>query len=144
MGDEVLRVSKYILIFTCTSILAFANNNALNKKIKVFDNIFESINKKRFGLSDKAISETKNPFEIKSKDKADKSALEESEKEKYQLFALLGKRAKINKKWYSLQDKIGTYTLINITKSSVTLKSVNDTIELKLHRGSKNVNISIK
>lgn len=143
MGDEVLKTIQVIFIFTCIAAFSYASGAKLEEKTKVFDTIFESINKKRFGLSDKAISETKNPFIVETNATKDGQA-EVGEKETYQLKAILANRVKINDKWHKLKDKIGDFILVKIKENSIILDNSGEKLELFLYKGSKNAKISIK
>lgn len=143
MGDEILKTIRAIFIFTCIAIFSHANSAKLQEKTKVFDTIFESINKKRFGLSDKAISETKNPFIVESNTTKD-GEVKVDEKESYELKAILVNRVKINDKWHKLKDQIGDYVLVKIKDNSIILDNSGEKLELFLYKGSKNAKISIK
>lgn len=144
MGDEVLKRIRAVFIFTCIAISSHANSISLQDKTKVFDTIFESINKKRIGLTDKEISETKNPFIVETNTTNQDDQTKRREKKTYRLEAILVDRAKINDNWHRLKDKIGVYVLVQIKDNSVILDNLGEKLELFLYRGSKSVKISTK
>lgn len=102
-------------------------------------NKFNELSKVRVGLNNQEIDDLKNPFTttfIPGKEVA--LATESS----YKLTAIIGRRAKINNKWYSIGDFVGTYKLIGIGSQSVEISNDTNTLKLKLDRGNKNVNIT--
>jgi hypothetical protein len=83
----------------------------------------------RVGISLELLEKTPNPFAIVEKVIKKKEEPIKIEKpivviptEVYELSAILNHAGFINKKWYRVGDKIGSYKVIHIGKTSVTLK----------------------
>lgn len=52
----------------------------------------------------------------------------------YYVNALVGKSACINEQWYTINDEIDEFTLVNIDKDSIYLKSPYQTLQLKVNQ----------
>ena len=88
------------------------------------------IQNERAGISLNILEKTPNPFAII--EKVVEKEVEEVKVEKpkeiiiptetYEITAVLNHAGFINKKWYRVGDKIGSYKVIHIGKSSATLK----------------------
>jgi len=85
----------------------------------------------RAGISLELLEKTPNPFAIVKKEVAPKKVKQQIKIQKpiavvptesYKLTAILNHAGFINKKWYRVGDKIGSYKVIHIGKSSATLK----------------------
>ena len=90
------------------------------------------IKDERAGINLNTLEKTPNPFSIIEKVVEKKVEVEEITIEKpkgviiptevYEITAILNHAGFINKKWYKVGDKIGSYKVIHIGKSSATLK----------------------
>lgn len=137
MGHKLLKFS--FLLF-CLLTFSYANSD-LNK----IDSIIEKIKIKRVGLQKKQIYSLKDPFfydkktvlKIKHK-KYKKNAY----RTYYRLQAIINNRAKINRKWYKIGNKIGGYKLYEICSNCVKLKKRGKTLTLYLYK-TKNRHIKI-
>ncbi|MCK4441497.1 MAG: hypothetical protein KAU90_05795 [Sulfurovaceae bacterium] len=88
------------------------------------------IKDERVGISLNILEKTPNPFAII--EKVEEKDVEEIKVEKpkeiiiptetYKITAILNHAGFINKKWYRVGDKIGSYKIVHIGKSSATLK----------------------
>lgn len=96
--------------------------NSSNEKITEYDNLFSQISQKRVGVSNDEISMVKNPFIM-----TNKIILKDTNttvaKIKYILEGTLNKKAKINGKWYTINDKIDGYKLVVVKRNSVIIKN---------------------
>lgn len=142
MGNEILKNHIYII-----SIFTIINSSQADTKqqIKVFDELFDSINKKRYGLEDRAIAKLKNPFILKKRlDKQDDGKIKNVKNEgSYKLNAILSNRALINNTWVKLHQFIKEYKLVKIKSNSVILDNGSYIKKLYLE-GGKSAKISIK
>ncbi len=126
MGDEILRYIILILPIIFASSLIQASEeikpNSSNEKITEYDNLFSQISQKRVGVSNDEISMVKNPFIM-----TNKIILKDTNttvaKIKYILEGTLNKKAKINGKWYTINDKIDGYKLVVVKRNSVIIKN---------------------
>lgn len=116
-----------------------------NKKYQQYDNLFDSINKKRYGLTNQTINRTKNPF-IVTKKAVDINLSDANSTEaltpRYSLQAIINYKAKINGSWYRINDNINEYKLKRIKSRSVILDNAGSELELNLDKGRKNVKIT--
>ncbi len=132
---------RYILsLFLAVNIFAFSIEpiilkiNMLNKqKVKVF----------------KEISLKYDPFKNGNKVVKAKTILQKNKKTKEQkssffLLAILDNKAFINSKWYKLNDKIGKYRIIKISKNLVIIKNSKKRIFLKPNKSNKILKIRNK
>jgi len=86
----------------------------------------------RAGISLELLEKTPNPFAIVKKVVAPTKKIKQKIKikkpiavvptESYTLTAILNHAGFINKKWYRVGDKIGSYKVVHIGKTSATLK----------------------
>lgn len=128
------------------SSLFCAEQKSLEQETKAYDQLFEKINEKRFGLDEKVINKTQNPFifTYEAKKAEDANATKKAAPV-YELHAIFGDKVKINGNWYKKRDKIGAYYLVQIKENSAVLANTYKRFELKISRkGNKNVVISVK
>ncbi len=126
MGDEILRYIILILPIIFASSLIQASEeikpNSSNENIAEYDKLFSQISQKRVGVSNDEISMVKNPFIM-----TNKIILKDTNttvaKIKYILEGTLNKKAKINGKWYTINDKIDGYKLVVVKRNSVIIKN---------------------
>lgn len=110
----------------------------------MYETLFETINQKRFGLTEASIKSTKDPF-IKIYPDAVSGEGVVPKKETYRLYAIFNNRVKINTLWLERGDVIGAYRLSAIGAKDVTLVSANHTLKLTLSdKGNNNVVVSFK
>ena len=128
------------------STLSGAEGRSLEQETKAYNQLFEKINEKRFGLDEKVINTTQNPFIFAYETKkANDSNVTKKAEPVYQLHAIFDNKVKINGRWYKEKDKIGEYYLIKIKENSALLANTYKRFELKLSRkGKENVVISVK
>lgn len=108
-----------------------------------YDKIFNDLSKPRIGLSDEQIASLQDPFYQKEPN-APKEAKQQVDLG-YKLVGIMGDKVKLNDKWYSLGEYVGSYKITQITSNSVMIVSDDDTkVELKLKQGSQNVIITYK
>jgi len=106
-------------------------------------NMISKIKEERVGISLKKLDSTENPFILKRrKAKEPNKKVEKSEKKvytetEYVLKAILNHSAFINKKWYKVGSKLGSYRISYIGRKSVTLKSENGNKILSLKKKKK-------
>ncbi len=142
MGDEVLKnlTLKLTIATLCLSVFVFAGNNA---KYKQYDDLFNAINEKRYGLTVEEIDKTQNPFAIIDK-KQDSNDSQASDEPTYKLKAIMNGSVNINGKWYKLNENIGEFKVKKINDTSVIIGNSGNSLELKLYEGNKNVIITTK
>lgn len=176
MGDEKLKNLKLItlIVSLCvTNAISAGNNNAKAKvdlkngniKIqigekagsapklgssmyKMYDDMFNKINKKRHGLTDEEISQTKNPFIVKHPIKQDANVSAQDfdvadDTPTYVLYGVLNDRANINGVWHKEGEIIDGLKIDKIKTNSVILDNSGKSLELKLYKGRKNVEITV-
>ncbi len=151
MGDEIL-MKKLLLLVGISSILCLSA-----KEIEVTDdrvalvqgykNMFNSIGQKRVGASNTVIESVQPPFvdlnpEKKvEKKKIVKTGIKVAKTSIYELQAIVNNRVKISGKWYKLDDKVNSLTVVAIDNDSVFLQNNDDKKRLTLRK--KNANITI-
>jgi len=138
MGDEVLKTNKIFIIslFVVVNLLASANSNT-KKEIKEYDTLFEQIGQKRVGISNSEINTIKNPFlmtNVKTKIKDGNTT--KIKKITYILNAIFSNKAKINGKWYKLNDEIGDFKLFKISNKSVIINNGHSKKELFIRKSN--------
>jgi hypothetical protein len=110
------------------------------------DEIIQMVSKikeERGGIELKVLNSTPNPFAMEKRIIQEPKKVEVKDKkhkivkveENYELTAILNHRAFINKKWYSVGDKIGSFKVYSIGNISVILKG---------QEGIKKLNIADK
>lgn len=147
MGDEIPMKNfiKFCLIYVVCGNFAFGQSK--EDDIKHYDKLFESLSKQRQGLSSQQIKNSIDPF-IKIAPSiiinSDTNTTQiNAPKPEYVLYAILNKRAKINDEWYSIGDQIKDYTLVSVSKNSVSLSKSNKAfLKLELKKGNQNVLIT--
>ncbi|HHC11027.1 MAG TPA: hypothetical protein ENK79_00150 [Campylobacterales bacterium] len=111
-------------------------------------NMVSKIKDERAGISLDILEKTPNPFAII--EKVVEKEVEEIKVEKpkeiipqevYNITAVLNHAGFINKKWYRVGDKIGSYTVVHIEKSSATLKRGKEYKRLVIPRKKKKFKI---
>ena len=138
MGDEVLKINKILVIslFVAVNLLASANNN-IKKEIKEYDTLFEQIGQKRVGVSNSEINIVKNPFLMTNVKTVIKDGnTTKIKKIKYILNAIFSKKAKINGKWYKLNNEIGDFKLTKINNNSVIISNGHSKKELFIRKSN--------
>ena len=146
MGDEILKI-KYILILLLAT-LALKADSSMEENLQAYDNLFDSINTKRFGLEKSSFQKLKDPFLFKPSQASSgegKASDAAPKKISYILYAVIGNRAKINKTWLKVGENIDGYRVAKITQNSATLVGQQNSLNLKLsNKGYENVIISTK
>jgi hypothetical protein len=145
MGDEILM--KKLMILPVLTITLFAQNSKVDGDklalISEYKNMFSKIKERRIGVEEKSIDDLKVEFiKSKSKKKDSKEVAEKKEEVAFNLQAILNRKAKINGKWYGLNDELSGMKVVAIKGNYVWLK--NRKFRKKLILGSKNEKISIK
>lgn len=144
MGDEILKPMHILLLSMLVAFSSEARTLSLSDETAVYETLFETINQKRFGLSDEQIRQTRDPFIKIYPDTASKEG-EVKREPAYRLHAIFNNRAKINDTWLERGDMIGSYRLSAIGHQDVTLASPNQTLKLTLSsKGKNNVVVSFK
>jgi len=101
----------------------------------------------RAGISLELLEKTPNPFAIVKKVVKKKEPIKIQEPivviptEIYDLTAVLNHSAFINKKWYKVGDKIGSYKVIHIGKTSATLKRGDEFKRLAIPKREKKIKL---
>ena len=138
MGDEVLKTNKILIIslFVVVNLLASTNNNIKNE-IKEYDTLFEQIGQKRVGVSNSEINIVKNPFLMTNVKTVIKDGnTTKIEKVKYVLSAIFSSKAKINGKWYKLNNEIDDFKLTKISSNSVIMRNEHSKKELFIRKSN--------
>jgi len=138
MGDEVLKTNKILIIslFVVVNLLASANNNIKNE-IKEYDTLFQEIGQKRVGVSNSEINSIKNPFlmtNVKSDIKDGNTT--KIKKITYILSAIFSNKAKINGKWYKLNNEVDDFKLTKISSKSVIISNGHSKKELFIRKSN--------
>jgi len=114
----------YILLLP---LLLYSNSLSHQEITKMVN----KIKGERAGISLELLEKTPNPFAIVEKVVEKKKVKQQIKikkpivvvpEEVYELTAVLNHAGFINKKWYRVGDKIGSYKVIHIGKTSATLK----------------------
>lgn len=145
MGDEVLKriIILITVLFSCN--LLFAQESSMKEEIKVYDSLFNAINKKRFGLEHEIFTSAKNPFTPSSKTTIESDVEIQKTKITYSLYGIVENRVKINNTWLTKGDMIDDLRLVKITEQSVTLANAQRVLTLMLsQKGTHNVIIDSK
>ncbi len=110
---------------------------------KEITKMVEKIKEERGGIGLDVLDNTPNPFAIEKeiiempKEVKIKKAKVEKIKEFYKLTAILNHKAFINRKWYGVGDKIGSYRVNSIGNRSVILKNVGEIKKLVIEEIKK-------
>lgn len=142
MGDEVLKkISIFLLSFACLYAQNATPTNGTNSEYRMLDQLFDSINKKRHGLTSEKISATKDPFKINETSQKVTKKLDNNDSmvQVYVLRGILNNKANINGLWFSIGSKVNEYKLKQINSDSVLLDSVGNKLKLMLEKGNENV-----
>jgi len=151
MGDEILK--KYLMIAaSVVSLYAMpqiGEDPNLQKDLKRFDSLFEEISKKRKGINKAVINALKDPFVYKKEikrivqTKNGKVIKTTPKKRVLKLLAIFNNKAKINGKWYRVNQKIDNYKLLKIRKNSVILRDGGRRITLYLRKRDDKIKITV-
>lgn len=129
-------MKKILVLFILSQLCLFAAIDTAR-----IDSIFNSVGKRRIGLSSQLIDSIQTPF-VKISNVMDQDM---PTVQTYTLYAVFGKSAKINDGWYTAGDHIGAYTIKDVKRDYVVM--VNDNKEqriLKFKEGNSNVKIEVK
>ena len=142
MGDEIPM--KKLIIIPILATTLFAKDNAREENLVAeYKNMFQKIGEKRVGVDIREIDALKAPFATVEKKKvASEGPKEEKTEAGFSLEAIVDKSAKINGKWYRIQEEVHGMKIIAVRNNYVWLK--NDEFRKKLTLGNKNEKISIK
>jgi len=119
------NITIYIILLSLSLYSSSLSHQEITKMVN-------KIKGERAGISLELLENTPNPFAIVEKVVAKQEVKQEIKIQKpiavvstesYEMTAVLNHAGFINKKWYRVGDKIGTYKVIHIGKSSATLKS---------------------
>ncbi len=134
----------YITLILIVSQTLYADN-----QLAWVDKQITAIKPPRVGISNKEISQIKDPFiYLVKKKKTIKKVFKHSHyirryyTRRFYLEAILNKSAMINRKWYKKGEWVHGYKLINVNKTSVILQRRNK--KLLLSTESKNKNLKFK
>ncbi len=123
MGNEVLKkiLATALLLLFSGNILA---ENLQNRLVE-YEKLFTQIGEKRIGVPNGKIDKIKNPFIVTDTKVIIQEGNQtvEIKKPTYILSVTLNNKAKINKKWHRLNDKIGDFKLTSIRSDSVIIKN---------------------
>lgn len=153
MGDEILKtLSKISIMLACIFTIGSADTNITTAPVaksdpryQLYDDLFNSINKKRYGLSNNKIDKTKDPFIVNSKADTESQSDENTTGNvapTYVLQGIMTDMANINGHWYKINDTINGHKLIKINNNSVTLDNAGSELKLEFHKGKENVIIT--
>ncbi|PNV82605.1 MAG: hypothetical protein C0627_09430 [Sulfurimonas sp.] len=142
----------------------FLSNSFYADELKWVDEQIEAIKPPRRGVNIATVGDPfvfleKNKTEVKDTKKGTKSTIVSAKKttlsaeagsavistpkkSSFILSAIINSSAMIDGSWYKISDKISSYTVTDITKTSVTLKSTDK--ELILSTAIKNQNLKFK
>lgn len=149
MGDKLLKTLFLLLLVSSAFLYANTSRNWIDKMVA-------DIKPDRPGLNANLLQGLKNPFVQKvSKQKTGttqsvryKRGQKKTHKHfvtKFKLMATLNSSAKINNRWYKLNQKIGKFTLRKITKNYVILKkNKNMSIKVNLNRSKNHLKMTVK
>ena len=140
MGDEILM--KKFIILPLLTICLEANDSRL-AMVSEYKSMFSKIGEKRIGVDPRVIDSVKTPFVMVKKEqpKIVNGEIVEPASE-FVLQALINKKAKINGKWYGVNDDIGDLKVVSIKNGVVWLK--NSEFKKRLTMRKENAKISIK
>jgi len=140
MGDEISMKTRVLFFLLMLYSVSLANNSQV--EMEHYDQLFNTINEQRKGLSESELKSLSDPFlKIKAINHDNNGSLDEI----FDLQAIFNNKAKINGKWYQAKDNVGEYELASIKSKSVTLINKDEKIDLNLtKRANKNVVIKIK
>ena len=140
MGDEISMKTRVLFFLLMLYSVSLANNSQV--EMEHYDQLFNTINEQRKGLSESELKSLSDPFlKIKAINHDNNGSLDEI----FDLQAIFNNKAKINGKWYQAKDNVGEYELASIKSKSVTLINKDEKIDLNLTKGAnKNVVIKIK
>ncbi|HET55187.1 MAG TPA: hypothetical protein ENN33_08205 [Ignavibacteria bacterium] len=142
MGDEILKPLQMLLFTTLSYGLLFAQTSSNKDETAVYDTLFETINKKRFGLESTVFASIKDPFTAQSKAEID-SPVAKPVEIRYTLYGIMENRAKINNKWVQKGGMINDLRLVKVTNESAVLANGERTLTLTLsQKGTRNVVIN--
>jgi hypothetical protein len=144
MGDEVLKPLHVTLAIMVAYGSLFAQSSSLKDEVKMYDTLFEAINKKRFGLDPDVFKKVKDPFVKTSPTNAkNKSTIAAPKRITYTLYSVMENRAKINDRWVKKGEVINGLKLVKITSKSAVLANSQRTLTLTLsQKGNRNVVIT--
>ncbi|WP_200764098.1 hypothetical protein [Nitrosophilus alvini] len=134
MGNKLLIA----VIVSVMSVCVFADS-----EMTKIDSLIEKIKKERMGLEVNELKKTKDPFYY-DKEYAKERIKKLKKKRKgpyFRLYAILNNKAKINRKWYRLGDKISGYKLVKISQTKVKLRRGNRTVTLFIPRKNRKIKI---
>jgi hypothetical protein len=111
--------------------------------VKEYQSMFARIGEKRIGVDNRTIDAVKTPFVVfkKEQPKIVNGEVVEPTSE-FILQAIINKKAKINGKWYGINDDLGDLKVISIKNGVVWLK--NSEFKKRLIMRKENAKISIK
>lgn len=147
-------MERFFLIF---SLLLFTFNLHADE-LKWVDEQIEAIKPPREGVDDANITALKDPFIFLHKKLEDSSVASTSlnsnsiqssgaKQKTYSSFyvtAIMNKSAMINGKWYKIDDKVGSYTMTDVGKTTVTLSKNGKKIVLSTTTKNSNLKFNNK
>lgn len=141
------KITKIFMLLTFGSYCLFAKGNEqMTEMIKHYEELFNSLDKSRKGLTNEQLNTSVDPFiSIKNNpiiQNNEKTPISIEPQPEYALYAILNNTAKINNGWYKVGDQVKDYKLSTISKNSVKLTRNNETLILNLTQGNENVVIS--
>ena len=141
MGDEILKYCKNIV-----AMMIFANFSLLcaESQTDFYDKLFGAIEEQRVGLNQEDLDNIENPFTDAIAPMHVTTPNEDaSSKDRYVLEAIINNKAKIDSKWYTVDNKIDNYLITKIDNGNVVLSNDEKEVKLSINRqGSGNVLIN--
>lgn len=133
---------KRLIILPFLVIYLGANDNRF-AMVSEYKSMFSKIGEKRVGVDNRLIDAVKTPFVIVKKEqpKIVNGDIVQPTAE-FILQAMVNKKAKINGKWYGLNDDVGDLKVVSIKNGVVWLK--NSEFKKRLTMRKENAKISIK
>jgi len=147
MGDQLLK--KLAILFIATITILYAHTT-----VEEISQLVHKIKEERIGLRPAEIANAKDPFlyfktrQIKIRKSIVKKNIfftKHRKRREFVLSAILNDKAKINGKWYTLNDKIGRFKLARIGENFIVLRDKNNNLRLFLrHKKNRHIKFMIK
>lgn len=133
---------KKLIILPFLAIYLEANDSRV-AMVAEYKSMFSKIGERRIGVDPRIIDAVKTPFVMVKKEqpKIVNGEVVEASSE-FILQAMINKKAKINGKWYGVNDDIGDLKVVSVKNGVVWLK--NSEFKKRLTMRKENAKISIK
>ena len=141
MGDEILKYSKNIIALV---IFGSFSSSYAESQMEFYDKLFDSIEEQRVGLSYEELNSVKDPFaHVIVSTPISTPNVELDDGANYILEAIINNKARIDNKWYVVNNKIDNYVVTKIDNGSVILSDDVKDIKLSINR-QRGGNVLIK